>query len=149
MKKINVLIKKLHNFPKDFELPKYGSKFASGFDIKSTIKVDIPSRASTIIPTGFAIEIPVGYELQIRPRSGKSLKTSLRIPNSPATIDSDYRGEVGVIVSNESIKKNLIIEKGDKIAQGVICPVYQASWEEIDELDDTERGSDGFGSTGT
>jgi dUTP pyrophosphatase len=91
--------------------------------------------------------VPAGYELQVRPRSGTSLKTGLRVANAPGTVDSDYRGEVCVIMTNTG-DQMYYINKGDRIAQGVICPVFQVEFEETDTLDDTSRGSNGFGSTG-
>ena len=97
--------------------------------------------------TGFAVAIPPGYEMQVRPRSGLALKHGISVPNTPGTVDADYRGEVKVILINLS-DDNFTIERGDRIAQLVVSPVTLASWAEVEELDDTERGGGGFGSTG-
>ena len=106
---------------------------------------------TNLVRTGLAFDVAPGYELQIRPRSGISLKTHIRIANTPGTIDSDYRGEVCLIVWNATFRtktSDVMIKKGERIAQGVICPVVQAAIEEVDHLANSERGSDGFGSTG-
>jgi len=100
-----------------------------------------------VIPTGLYLELPQGYEAQIRPRSGLALKKGLSIPNAPGTIDSDYRGEVGVIVINLS-KEPVTIQKGDRIAQMVIAKYEQIEWEAVSELSASDRGSGGYGSTG-
>ena len=145
---MKVKIKKLHE---DAIIPKYQTSGAAGFDLHALEDVYIPAGHTKLIKTGLSFEIPHGFELQIRPRSGLSLKTKLRVANSPATIDSDYRGDVGIIVDNIENKDNVFsslqINKGDRIAQGVICPIIQAEFEESDELSDTSRGSGGFGST--
>jgi len=100
-----------------------------------------------LIPTGLAFEIPAGFEVQIRPRSGLSLKTGLMVVNSPGTIDADYRGEVKIIIGNLGNKSEEICH-GDRIAQMVFCPIIQAKFEVVSELSDTSRGAGGFGSTG-
>ena len=97
--------------------------------------------------TGLAVAIPDGYEIQVRPRSGLALKHGISVPNTPGTIDSDYRGELKVIMINHGTD-DFPIARGDRIAQLVLAPVTQADWEEVEELDDTARGSGGFGSTG-
>ena len=104
-----------------------------------------------LVKTGLAIDVGPGYELQVRPRSGLSLKTGLRITNSPGTVDSDYRGEVCVIMMLVPANGYLSykIKKGDRIAQGVVCPVVRADIEVVEDLEDTSRGSGGFGSTGS
>jgi len=117
------------------------------------IKANIPSAVflapleRRLIPTGLFIEIPQGFECQIRPRSGLALKKGIGVLNSPGTIDSDYRGEVGVILINLSAE-NFEIQPGDRIAQMVFCPIIQISWSETTILDASERGAGGFGSTG-
>lgn len=179
---MKVKIKKLHE---DSIIPKYQSKGASGFDLHALEDVELQAGETKLIRTGLAFEIPEGHELQIRPRSGLSLKTKLRVANAPGTCDSDFRGEVCIIMENTenfltSIMKNfktkferLIepgeymikpfmflvqnlvnifnnpcqIKKGDRIAQGVICPIVQAEFVE-EELTDTERGAGAFGHTG-
>jgi dUTP pyrophosphatase len=100
------------------------------------------------VPTGLRIALPPGYELQVRPRSGLAFKNGIILPNSPGTIDEDYRGEVGVIMLNAG-DQPFVITRGMRIAQAVVAPVERVSWDECDELDETERGTGGFGSTGT
>lgn len=109
---------------------------------------DIAPGETAIIKTGFAMAIPKGLELQVRPTSGNSLKTKLRIANSPGTVDASFRGEIGIIVENIG-NTNITIHPGAKVAQGVICPVFHATLEEVDNLDETSRGTNGYGSTGT
>lgn len=140
-----VKVKRLHP---DAVIPKYATPGAAGFDLVAVEDVFIVPRETKLVPTGIAVEIPWGYEMQIRPRSGFSLKTPLRIANAPGTIDSDFRGEVKIIVTNTSENKGFYIKKGDRIAQGVIAPVMRAVFEEVDELSETDRGLGGFGSTG-
>lgn len=159
MDKIKVKIKRIHE---DAIIPRYQSIGASGFDLHALEDVAIPFRKIALVKTGLTFEIPEGYELQIRPRSGLSLKTGLRVANSPGTIDADYRGEVCIILEHTEIYTNEFynensgksydevfhyIKKGDRIAQGVICPVFQAEFVE-EELTDTERGAGGFGHSG-
>ena len=136
-------------------IPEYATPGASGMDVASPVSMSIKSGETVLIPLGFAVAIPEGWELQGRPRSGLSLKTKLRLPNAPGTIDSDYRGEVGVIVENTDTDPNFgflspgfTINRGDRIAQLVLCPVARAELVEVDELPDTQRGTGGFGSTG-
>ena len=130
-------------------LPVYQSEFAAGMDLHAAIEVTVTIEPGAIamIPCGFALEIPPGYEGQVRPRSGLACKHGVSIPNSPGTIDSDYRGEVGVILINLS-SENYTINPGDRIAQMVFCQFSQAIWKEEELLSDTERGGAGFGSTG-
>jgi dUTP pyrophosphatase len=109
--------------------------------------VEIQPGKSAIIPTGLAVSIPKNYEIQIRPRSGLAAKNGISVLNTPGTIDADYRGELKVILINLS-EKIFKVEKGLRIAQMVLCPVTKAVLKEVDELEKTERGSDGFGSTG-
>lgn len=110
--------------------------------------VTLQPGARTVIPTGLCIALPPGYELQVRPRSGLALKHGIILPNSPGTIDEDYRGEVGVIVLNAG-ETPFTVEHGMRIAQAVIAPVERVSWAECESLDETARGAGGFGSTGT
>jgi len=130
-------------------LPAYQSKGAAGMDLRAAL--DEPMRllpnSRALIPTGFAIAIPDGFEGQVRPRSGLAWKNGLSIPNSPGTIDSDYRGELKVILINLG-EEPFLIERGMRIAQMVIAPVVQFDVELVSDLDDTERGEKGFGSTG-
>ena len=110
--------------------------------------VVIPPGGRMLVPTGLRLAIPPGYELQVRPRSGIALKNGIALPNSPGTIDEDYRGELGVIVMNAG-DAPFTVERGMRIAQAVIAPVVRASWREVAELPDTARGEGGFGSTGS
>ncbi len=130
-------------------LPAYESVGAAGMDIRAHLDepVTIEPGRTALIPTGFAIAIPEGYEAQIRPRSGLALRNAISLPNSPGTIDSDYRGEVKVILINHSTE-SFTIEEGMRIAQMVISPVCRAIIEEIPQLPETRRGAGGFGSTG-
>ena len=119
-------------------------------DLYAAIEADVQLHAGQrkLIPTGLACALPSGYEMQIRPRSGLALKNGISLVNAPGTIDADYRGEIGIIVMNNS-DEDFIITRGMRIAQAVLAPVYQIVWNEVDSLDTTERGSGGFGSTGT
>lgn len=130
-----------------FDLPKFETDGAAGVDLRSTETVVIPPKSTALVPTGLFVEIPVGYELQIRPRSGLSLKTKLRVANSPGTIDSDYRGEIKIIMDNIG-DKAIAIVSGERVAQAVLCPVSQFTWVEQNNLSETDRGEGGFGSTG-
>jgi dUTP pyrophosphatase len=133
----------------DLALPAYATAGAAGMDLLAAVAapVTIPPLGRALIPTGFAMALPPGYELQIRPRSGLALKHGIVLPNSPGTIDEDYRGEVQVIVMNAG-DEPFIITRGMRIAQAVLAPVSRASWVEVEDLDDTARGAGGFGSTG-
>lgn len=130
-------------------LPEYKTALSAGMDLKANISdpVKINPLERTLIPTGLFIQLPEGYEAQIRPRSGLALKQGLTIPNSPATIDADYTGEVGIILANIS-NNPIIINPGDRIAQMVVAKHEKVEWVEVAELDKTERGDGGFGSTG-
>lgn len=188
---MNVRIKRLNE---NAVIPKYAREGDAGFDLVATEDVIIEPGEAGLVPTGLAFELPQGYELQIRPRSGVTLKTKLRVANAPGTIDSGFRGEVKVIIDNIAQKEfaledcggrngdewlsdlrlevdedyviksidngnfiakgmhpvgTYIIRKGDRIAQGIIAPVTQASFVEVAELGESERGEGGFGSTGT
>ncbi len=141
-----ILIKKLS---KEATLPKYKTDGSSGLDLAACIdeNIEIKPGKSEIIPTGLAVAIPKNFEIQIRPRSGLAAKNQISVLNTPGTIDADYRGELKIILVNLSDKK-FIVEKGLRIAQMVVCPVVKARLKEVKSLGDTERGSDGFGSTG-
>ena len=142
-----ILIKRLS---KEVSLPKYETSGSSGMDLAANIdaSIELGSGKSVIVPTGLAVALPRGFEIQIRPRSGLAAKKSISVLNTPGTIDADYRGEIKVILINLGDQK-FIIEKGLRIAQMVVCPVVKAQLEEVNELNDTARGEDGFGSTGT
>lgn len=130
-------------------LPAYETMGSAGMDLKANIEgvINLQPFERLAVPTGLFIALPHGFEAQIRPRSGLSLKSGLSIPNSPGTIDSDYRGEIKVIVAN--LSNDLVeIKDGDRIAQMVIAKYERAEWNVVTNLDETERGSGGFGSTG-
>ncbi len=148
-KTVTVNIKKLPHL-QDLPLPSYASTGSAGMDLLAAIEQDIVLKPleRKAIPTGICIELPEGYEAQVRPRSGLALKNGLSVPNSPGTIDSDYRGEVCVILINLSAQE-IVISRGMKIAQMIIAQYSQATWQVVDELSETERGAGGFGSTGT
>lgn len=130
------------------ELPHYQSPGAAGMDVRAAEERMIQPQETALIPTGFAIAVPPGYEAQMRPRSGLALKHGITLLNSPGTIDSDYRGPVGVILTNLG-HEPFFIHRGDRIAQMVIAKVERADWEVVESLDDTARGEGGFGSSGT
>jgi len=179
---INVKFKRLHP---DAKIPQYATEMSAGFDLVAVSDVIIAPGETVKVPLGFAVQIPAGYEIQIRPRSGVTFKTKLRVANSPGTADADYRGEVAVLIDNIAHReisdidmnerevvygkssildtvdgeyyhgnwidypwKTYLIRKGDRIAQGVLAAVSRASFEEVAELDDTERGDGGFGHSG-
>ncbi|MSP01695.1 MAG: dUTP diphosphatase [Acetobacteraceae bacterium] len=136
-----------HN--QDLPLPAYATKGAAGMDLLAAITdpMTILPGQRTLIPTGLSIALPPGYELQIRPRSGLALRNGIVLPNSPGTIDEDYRGEIQVIVLNTG-SEPFVVERGARIAQAVLAPVVRAGWEEVADLDVTARNDGGFGSTG-
>ena len=132
-------------------LPAYETAAAAGMDLRAAVPAETPfvlapgERAA--IPTGLAIALPNGFEAQIRPRSGLALKSGIAPLNTPGTIDADYRGEIKVILMNHGAEA-FTIQRGDRIAQMVVAPVIRATWTEVESLDETARGADGFGSTG-
>jgi len=128
-------------------LPAYATSGAAGMDVVSAEDVTLPPGARHAVATGLSMAIPAGYEIQVRPRSGLALKHGISVPNTPGTIDSDYRGELKVILINLGTDP-FSIARGDRVAQLVLAPVLQAAWDEVAELDATERGEGGFGSTG-
>jgi len=128
-------------------LPAYATEGAAGMDVVSAEDVTLAPGARHAVATGLAMAIPEGYEIQVRPRSGLALKHGISVPNTPGTIDSDYRGELKVILINLG-PEPFAIQRGDRVAQLVLAPVVQAAWVEVAELDTTERGEGGFGSTG-
>ncbi|MBD1371832.1 dUTP diphosphatase [Hazenella sp. IB182357] len=166
---IQVQIKKIDE---EAVIPQYATRGSAGFDLVAHADRIILPGETKLISTGLAFAIPAGYEMQIRPRSGISLKTKLRLPNSPGTIDSDYRGELYVMMENGNVptgnsgspldvshqpiegterypEGTYIIRRGDRIAQGVIAQVEQAQFVAVKQLDETIRGTGGFGHTGT
>lgn len=156
MEKVKVRFKKLYD---DVVVPSYGSEEACAFDLRAYFTdekereygrmIHYETRGE-MIPTGLVVGLPEGWELQVRPRSGLSAKTGLRISNSPGTVDSDYRGEICVLIDNIAGHTEMI-KHGDRLCQAKLSPVYQADFVEDNSLNDTEtkRGSGGFGSTGT
>jgi len=134
----------------DLPLPSYATPGAAGMDLLAAIAapVTIPPGGRALVPTGLRIALPPGHELQVRPRSGLALRHGVILPNSPGTIDEDYRGELQVIVLNAGTEP-FVVERGMRIAQAVLAPVMRAAWREVDRLPDTARGAGGFGSTGT
>ncbi len=129
------------------DLPAYATAGAAGMDVLAAEDVVLPPGGRHAVATGFALAIPEGFEVQVRPRSGLALKHGISLPNTPGTIDSDYRGELKIIMINLG-PDDFAIARGDRIAQLVLAPVVLAQWEEVAELDDTARGAGGFGSTG-
>lgn len=129
------------------QLPEYATDGAAGMDVVSAEDVTIAPGARHAVATGLALAIPHGFEIQVRPRSGLALKHGITVPNTPGTIDSDYRGELKVILINHGAEP-FAIRRGDRVAQLVLAPVTRASWLPVDELDETARGEGGFGSTG-
>ena len=141
-----ILIKKNSN---KITLPKYETEGSSGMDLSACIEKEIVIEPGdkAIIPTGFSLSIPKGFEVQIRPRSGLAAKEGISVLNAPGTIDSDYRGEIKIILINLS-KKKFFVENGMRIAQMVVCPIIQAQFQEVEFLPESKRGDGGFGSTG-
>ena len=142
-----IQIKKLSS---SVSIPKYETSGSSGMDLAAHIEnnIIINPGEKALISTGISMAIPKGYEVQIRPRSGLAVKKNITVLNTPGTIDADYRGEIKVILINLG-KENFTVTNGERIAQMVVCPVINASLEEVKELSDTQRGLGGFGSTGT
>jgi dUTP pyrophosphatase len=149
MNKIKIKTKRISEIFNDIPLPYYATNGSAGMDVRAAINSDmiIKSGEVSLVPTNLMVEIPVGYEIQVRPRSGLALKHGIGLLNSPGTIDSDYRGEVGIIVSNFS-KEDFVVKRGNRIAQLVITKVYQAELVETLELEESIRGNGGFGHTG-
>lgn len=143
---VPVLVKRLPH-GEGLDLPAYATDGAAGMDVVSAEDVTIPPGGRHAVATGLSVAIPQDYEIQVRPRSGLALKNGITVPNTPGTIDSDYRGEVKVILINHGAEP-FEIRRGDRVAQLVLAPVTRASWVAVDELDETARGAGGFGSTG-
>lgn len=143
---IEILIKRLS---KNVNLPKYETVGSSGLDLAASIEnpVNIAPGKTSIIPTGISVSIPQNYEIQIRPRSGLAAKNQVTVLNTPGTIDADYRGEIKVILINLS-NKTFKVENGSRIAQMVLCPIIKVKFKEVENLEKTDRGAGGFGSTG-
>lgn len=151
-KKVKVKINKLSHYDESLSLPHYETEGAAGADVRAQLgkgeSLLIKKGERVLIPTALSMEIPHGYEIQVRPRSGLSFKTGLMVLNSPGTIDSDYRGEVKIILGNLGLQDE-VINHGDRVAQLVIAPVIQAEFfETTTSLSETKRGAGGFGHTG-
>ena len=143
---VKVLVKKLNS---KAQLPKYKTSGSSGMDLMALIEnpIKIKPQESALIATGISIAIPEGTEVQIRPRSGLAAKSSIGVLNTPGTIDSDYRGEIKIILFNHG-KEEFTINNNDRVAQMVLMPILKTEFEEVEDLPETLRGSEGFGSTG-
>lgn len=143
---VPVPVKRLPHF-EGLELPAYATEGAAGMDVLAAEDVVLAPGARHAVATGLAFAIPPGFEIQVRPRSGLALKHGITVPNTPGTIDSDYRGELKVILINHGAD-TFEIRRGDRVAQLILAPVTRATWLKVDELDHTHRGEGGFGSTG-
>ncbi|KCZ53602.1 deoxyuridine 5'-triphosphate nucleotidohydrolase [Hyphomonas beringensis] len=150
MSKVTVSVRPLPHF-EGLQLPAYETIGSAGMDVRAAVTEEDPIMLQpgerAMIPTGLSVAIPQGYEIQVRPRSGLAAKHGLTCLNTPGTIDSDYRGEIKVILINLG-QEAFTIQRGERIAQLVLAPVTQLAWEEVESLDETERGAGGFGSTG-
>ncbi len=149
MESIQIKIQHITDKFKDILLPEYATEGSSGLDLRAAVETEMKIEKGKVglVPTNLKVEIPVGYEIQIRPRSGLAAKNGIGVLNSPGTIDSDYRGEIKVILFNFS-EEDFIINRGDRIAQMVISKVYRANLIVTDELKESKRGDGGFGHTG-
>jgi dUTP pyrophosphatase len=143
---VPVLVRRLEH-GEGLPLPAYATAGAAGMDVVAAEDIAIPPGGRHAVATGLALAIPPGFEIQVRPRSGLALKHGITVPNTPGTIDSDYRGELKVILINHGARAFEIL-RGDRVAQLVLAPVIRAAWVEVAELDETARGEGGFGSTG-
>lgn len=143
---------KILDHGKDLPLPEYKTKGAVGFDLRAAVEKDtvfvIHPGEGRVVPTGLCVAIPNEYELQVRPRSGLALNHNVSVINTPGTVDSDYRGEILVLLFNHDKEKSFIFVRGDRIAQAVVSPIIKVNFVEVDELPSTIRGDKGFGSTG-
>ena len=150
MEQIEIKIQRISESFNDITLPKYETEGSSGLDLRAAVEKDFEIGAGNfaLVPTNLKVEIPIGFEIQIRPRSGLAAKHGIGVLNSPGTIDSDYRGEIKIILFNFSNEK-FIIKRGDRIAQMVLSKVYRMNLEETHELNESFRGEGGFGHTGT
>jgi dUTP pyrophosphatase len=150
MSTVTVHVRPLPHF-EGLELPAYETSGSAGMDVRAAVPVAEPITlkpgARAMVPTGLSVAIPEGYEIQVRPRSGLAARHGLTCLNTPGTIDSDYRGEIKVILINLG-SEAFVIQRGERIAQLVLAPVTRLAWSEVDALDETARGSGGFGSTG-
>ncbi len=150
MEKIKIKIRRVTDKFNDVPLPEYATSGSSGLDLRATVENEfiLEKGKFGLVSTNLSVEIPVGYEIQVRPRSGLAAKNGIGVLNSPGTIDSDYRGELKVILFNFS-EENFVIKRGDRIAQMILAKVYFADLEEAENLNGSLRGEGGFGHTGT
>jgi dUTP pyrophosphatase len=150
MEEILLKIQRITDQFNDIPLPEYATEGSSGFDVRAAVANDvaIESGKFALVSTNLRVEIPYGYEIQVRPRSGLAAKYGIGVLNSPGTIDSDYRGEIKIILFNFGNEK-FVIKRGDRIAQMVLSKVYRAALNETHDLNDSSRGEGGFGHTGT
>lgn len=149
MEKIRIKIQRIENKFNDIPLPEYSTEGSSGLDIRAAVEDELVLTRGkvSLVPTNLRVEIPLGYEIQVRPRSGLAANHGIGILNSPGTIDSDYRGELKIILFNFG-EKDFLIKRGDRIAQIVLAKVYRAELDESDNLDNSKRAEGGFGHTG-
>lgn len=147
---VRIQITRINPSMQDISVPAYATEGSAGMDMRAAVQEALTLRPgeTALIPTGFAIALPPGFEAQVRPRSGLAVKHGVGILNSPGTIDSDYRGEVKVILTNFGTK-DFVVRRGDRIAQLVIARYERAAWDEGGKLDETGRGAGGFGHTGS
>jgi dUTP pyrophosphatase len=150
METIEIIIHHITDQYSDIPLPEYSTEGSSGLDVRAAVENEmvIEKGKVALVPTNLRVEIPIGYEIQVRPRSGLAAKSGIGILNSPGTIDSDYRGEIKIILFNFG-EEDFVIKRGDRIAQLVISKVYRANLILTDDLNESKRGSGGFGHTGT
>lgn len=150
MEQVQLKIQRVTDLFNDIPLPEYATEGSSGLDLRAAVDKDfvIEKGKFALVPTNLRVEIPLGYEIQVRPRSGLAAKYGIGLLNSPGTIDSDYRGEIKVILFNFS-EENFVIKRGDRIAQMVLSKVYRADLKESNDLNGSLRGEGGFGHTGT
>ena len=148
--KVFVHITRVNSDNHDLPLPAYATEHSAGMDLCAAVQGELVLRPgeTALVPTGFAIALPLGYEAQIRPRSGLALKSQVGILNAPGTIDADYRGEVKIILTNFG-KQDFVVRRGDRIAQMIVAPYSRVNWQEKATLNETARGSGGFGHSGT
>ncbi|MBA4407546.1 dUTP diphosphatase [bacterium] len=149
MESIQLKIQHIENKYSDIPLPEYATEGSSGLDLRASVdsEMKIEKGKVGLVPTNLRVEIPVGYEIQIRPRSGLAAKNGIGVLNSPGTIDSDYRGEIKVILFNFG-EEDFVIKRGDRVAQMILSKIYRADLIVADELNDSTRGEGGFGHTG-
>jgi len=147
--RIHVQITRVNESTSDIPLPSYATEGSAGMDLRAAVDSPVVLRVgeTLLVPTGIAIALPAGYEAQVRPRSGLAAKHKISVLNAPGTVDSDYRGEVKVILTNFGTE-DFVLQRGERIAQMVIARYERVEWEELDALDETARGAGGFGHTG-